>query len=155
MVHDLHLAQALNPGSPLREVRAVGVPVLSPRVDLANVRLEFANGCVATLTSSRVSAERVRKLRLFEPDCYHSIDYTEQAVSAYRLVREGGEPKIEPVGIEVTKDEPLAVEHRAFQRASRGTAGPFVTGEAGTEALAAAVAVVQAIEAQHAGRRAP
>lgn len=153
MVHDLHLAQALNPGSPLTEVRAVGVPVLSPRVDLANVRLEFANGCVATLTSSRVSAERVRKLRLFEPDCYHSIDYTEQAVSAYRLVRDGGEPRIEPVAVEVAKDEPLGVEHRAFQRACRGIAGPFVSGRDGTQALAAAVAVVDAIEAAAGPRR--
>jgi predicted dehydrogenase len=147
MVHDLQLAQALNPGCSIREVRAVGVPVLSPRVDLANVRLEFSNGCVATLTSSRVSAERVRKLRLFEPDCYHSIDYTEQAVSAYRLVHEGAEPRIEPVAVEVAKDEPLAVEHRAFQRACRGLGGPFVSGQDGTAALAAAVAVVEAIDA--------
>ena len=146
MVHDLHLAQALNGGVAIREVRAVGVPVLSPRVDLANVRLEFANGCVATLTSSRVSAERVRKLRLFEPDCYHSIDYSEQAVSAYRLVHGGAEPRIEPVVVEVARDEPLAVEHRAFQRACHGLPGPFVDGRAGTAALAAAVAVVKAIE---------
>ncbi len=147
MVHDLHLAQALNEGSPLREVRAVGVPVLSPRVDLANVRLEFANGCVATLTSSRVSSERVRKLRLFEPDGYHSIDYTEQTVNAYRLVRGTGEPRIEPVAVAVVKDEPLAVEHRAFQRACRGLAAAFVDGSAGTAALTAAVAVAEAIEA--------
>ena len=123
MVHDLQLAQALNAGSAIREIRAVGVPVLSPRVDLANVRLEFENGCVATLTSSRVSAERVRKLRLFEPDCYHSIDYSEQAVSAYRLVHGHDEPRIEPLAIEVAKGEPLAVEHRAFQQACLGTTG--------------------------------
>jgi predicted dehydrogenase len=145
MVHDLQLAQALNPGSTIHEVRAVGVPVLSPRVDLANVRLEFTNGCVATLTSSRVSAERVRKLRLFEPDWYHSIDYTEQTVSAYRLVHDGAEPRIEPITVEVAKDEPLAVEHRAFQRACHGLRGPFVSGRDGTAALAAAVAVVEAI----------
>lgn len=146
MVHDLQLAQALNAGSAIREIRAVGVPVLSPRVDLANVRLEFENGCVATLTSSRVSAERVRKLRLFEPDCYHSIDYSEQAVSAYRLVHGHDEPRIEPLAIEVAKGEPLAVEHRAFQQACLGTPGAFVDGSAGTAALAAAVAVVEAIE---------
>ena len=114
--------------------------------DLANVRLEFANGCVATLTSSRVSAERIRKLRLFEPDCYHSIDYSEQAVSAYRLVHGHDEPRIEPLAIEVAKGEPLAVEHRAFQQACLGTPGAFVDGSAGTAALAAAVAVVEAIE---------
>ncbi len=99
MVHDLQLAQALNPGSPVREVRAVGVPVLSARVDLANVRLAFANGCVANLTASRVSSERVRKLRLFEPDAYYSIDYAEQSVSAYRLVRSGGEAAIAPIDV--------------------------------------------------------
>ncbi len=145
MVHDLQLAQALNGGVALREVRAVGVPVLSGRVDLANVRLEFANSCVANLTASRVSSEQVRKLRLFEPDAYHSIDYAEQSVSAYRLVRGEGEPTIAPIAVKVEKSEPLAGEHVAFQRACRGEAGPFVDGEAGTAALAAAVAVVEAI----------
>jgi len=145
MVHDLHLAQALNLGSAIREVRAVGVPVLSPRVDLANVRLEFDNGCVATLTSSRVSGERVRKLRLFEPDSYHSIDYSDQSVSAYRLVKGETEPRIEPIVVEVPKDEPLAVEHRAFQQACNGRALAFVDGQAGTAALAAALSVVSAI----------
>jgi predicted dehydrogenase len=147
MVHDLQLAQALNGGAPLKEVRAVGVPVLSERVDLANVRLEFATGCVANLTASRVSSERVRKLRLFEPDAYYSIDYAEQSVSAYRLVRTLGETTISPLDVKVEKAEPLAVEHLAFQRACRGEAGPFVDGEAGTAALAAAVAVVDAIAA--------
>ncbi|MFH1177258.1 MAG: Gfo/Idh/MocA family oxidoreductase [Acidobacteriota bacterium] len=147
MVHDLQIVQALNAGVAVREVRAVGVPVLSSRIDLANVRLAFANGCVATLTSSRVSSERVRKLRLFAPDSYYSIDYGAQAVSAYRLERGGGEPQIEPIEIAVERAEPLAAEHFAFQRACRGLAGPFVDGVAGTEALAAAVAVAEAIQA--------
>jgi len=147
MVHDLQLAQALSGGAPLKEVRAVGVPVLSERVDLANVRLELSTGCVANLTASRVSSERVRKLRLFEPDAYYSIDYAEQSVSAFRLVRAGGETSISPIDVAVEKAEPLAGEHVAFQRACRGEAGPFVDGEAGTAALAAAVAVVDAIAA--------
>jgi len=147
MVHDLQLAQALNGGSPVTEVRAVGVPVLSSRVDLANVRLAFANGCVANLTASRVSSERVRKLRLFEQDAYHSIDYAEQSVSAYRLVREGTEATIAPVDVPVEKGEPLAAEHLAFQRACRGDLRSWVDGEAGTAALATAVAVVEAIGA--------
>ncbi|MFI5166559.1 MAG: Gfo/Idh/MocA family protein [Thermoanaerobaculales bacterium] len=146
MVHDLQLAQALNRGAAIREVRAVGVPVLSPRVDLTNVRLAFANGCVANLTASRVSGERVRKLRLFEPDAYHSIDYAEQTVSAFRLVRGGPEPAIEPVAVPVIKGEPLAAEHLAFQRACRGEAGTFVDGRSGTAALAGARAVVEAID---------
>lgn len=145
MVHDLQLAQALAEGSPLTEVRAVGVPVLSPRVDLANVRLEFANGCVANLTASRVSGERVRKMRLFLPDAYYSVDYAEQAVSAFRLVRGGAAPQIEPLAVEFSKGEPLAAEHLSFQRACRGEAGACVDGEAGKAALAAAIAVVDAI----------
>jgi len=151
MVHDLQLAQALTGRSAVTEVRAVGVPVLSPRVDLANVRLEFANGCVATLTASRVSGERVRKLRLFEPDAYHSIDYTEQSVSAYRLRRDTPEPTIEPLVVAVEKAEPLAVEHQAFQRACLGLGGAFVDGSSGAAALAAAVAVTTAIN-EHIGR---
>jgi predicted dehydrogenase len=144
MVHDLQLAQALAE-APVAEVRAVGVPVLSERVDLANVRIEFTGGCVASLTASRVSSERVRKLRLFETDAYHSIDYAEQAVSAYRLVRGAGEPVIEPLAVPVVKGEPLAAEHLAFQRACRGERGPFVDGAAGAAALATAVAVVDAM----------
>jgi predicted dehydrogenase len=145
MVHDLQLAQALNGGSAVTEVRAVGVPVLSPKVDLANVRIQFASGCVATLTASRVSSDRVRKLRLFEPSAYYSIDYADQAVSAYRLRRDAGEPVIEPVALEVERAEPLAAEHLAFQRACRGEAGPFVDGADGAAALASALAVTEAI----------
>jgi predicted dehydrogenase len=147
MIHDLQLAQALNSGSQVTEVRAVGVPVLSGRVDLANVRLAFANGCVANLTASRVSSDRVRKLRLFEPDAYHSIDYAEQSVSAYRLVRDGGEATIAPVEVPVEKWEPLAAEHLAFQRACRGDLRAWVDGESGAAALATAIAVVEAIGA--------
>jgi len=144
MVHDIQLVQALNHDRAISEVRAVGVPVLSDRVDLANVRLEFEGGGVATLTASRVSSERVRKLRIFEPSAYYSIDYAEQAVSAYELDRSGPEPRIEPIAVEIEKDEPLALEHRAFQRACRGEDGPFVEGARGSAALAAARAIVAA-----------
>lgn len=145
MVHDLQIVQALCADAPLTEVRAVGVPVLTGKVDLCNVRVELANGCVGNLTASRVSSDRVRKLRLFEPDGYYSVDYADQAVSAFRLVRGGPQPQIEPVGIAFDKGEPLAAEHLAFQRACRGEPGPLVDGVSGTTALAAAVAVVEAI----------
>lgn len=144
MVHDIQLVQALNQDREITEVRAVGVPVLSDRVDLANVRLEFEGGGVATLTASRVSSERVRKLRIFEPSAYYSIDYAEQSVSAYRLDRSGAEPRIEPIAVEIEKDEPLALEHRAFQRACRGEGGAFVDGARGAAALAAARRIVTA-----------
>jgi len=145
MVHDLQLAQALTGRSAVTEVRAVGVPVLSPKVDLANVRVQFASGCVATLTASRVSSDRVRKLRLFEPNAYYSIDYADQSVSAYRLRRDEGEPVIEPIPLEVERAEPLAAEHLAFQRACRGAGGPFVDGADGAAALATALTVTEAI----------
>lgn len=149
MVHDLQIVQALCGNVPLTEVRAVGVPVLTGKVDLCNVRVELANGCVANLTASRVSSERVRKLRLFEPDGYFSIDYAEQSVSAFRLVRgHHPQPQIEPLAVEFAKAEPLAAEHLAFQRACRGEADSFVDGTAGTAALAAAIAVVDAINAR-------
>ena len=142
MVHDLQIVQALCANAPLTEVRAVGVPVLTGKVDLCNVRVELANGCVGNLTASRVSSDRVRKLRLFEPDGYYSVDYADQAVSAFRLVRGSPHPQIEPVAIAFDKGEPLAAEHLAFQRACRGEPGQLVDGVAGTTALAAAVAVV-------------
>ncbi len=145
MIHDLHIAQALNQGNGIAEIRAVGVPVLSSQVDLANVRLAFANGCVATLTASRVSSERVRKLRLFAPDTYYSVDYAEQTVSAYRLDRSGPEPQIVPLPVEVSKAEPLAQEHQAFAARIQGTKGALVTGEDGLAALTAARAIVDAI----------
>lgn len=145
MVHDIQIAQALVGGAAVREVRAAGVPVLSPRADLANVRLEFANGTIATLTASRVSTDRVRKLRLFARDAYFSLDYAEQTVSAFRLVRGGAEPRIEPMAFPVDKAEPLAVEHLAFQRACRREAGAFVDGRAGAAALDTAVKIVDAI----------
>jgi predicted dehydrogenase len=147
MVHDLQLAQALCRRAAVREVRAVGVPVLSGRTDLANVRLEFADGSVASLTASRVSSERVRKLRMFAPDAYYSIDYAEQSVTAFRLDRSDGEPRITPLAVDVTKAEPLAAEHAAFQSACHGLERPFVDGEDGASALAAAVTVVDTIAA--------
>jgi len=148
MVHDLQLAQALCHDCPIDEVRAVGVPVLSNRTDLANVRVSFSDGTVANLTASRVSSERVRKLRVFARDEYFSIDYAEQSVSAFRLERSGTEPTIKPLEVRVERGEPLAAEHGAFQSRCRGDSGRFVDGRSGRAALAAAIAVVDAIARQ-------
>jgi predicted dehydrogenase len=84
MIHDLDIVLTFA-NSPVREVRAVGLPILSPRVDIANVRVEFESGCVANFTASRVSTERVRKLRFFEPRQYVSIDYARQDLLVIRL----------------------------------------------------------------------
>src|SRR5262249_39434843 len=84
MIHDLQILHALDK-SPVAEVRATGIPVLSPRIDIANARVALESGCVANLTASRVSAERVRKLRAFLPSRYYSLDYQAQEIRGYRL----------------------------------------------------------------------
>jgi predicted dehydrogenase len=162
MIHDLQILHALD-GSAVREVRATGVPVLSPRTDIANVRLEFVSGCVANLTASRVSAERVRKLRTFLPSRYYSIDYYAQEIHGYRLVEGPSGRQIVPDNLDVVRAEPLRRELEAFVAACAGgggsAAGPgtagaggaaaaaprLVDGAAGRQALATALAVAEAI----------
>ncbi len=92
MIHDLDIVLAFA-NSPVKEIRAVGLPILSPKVDIANVRVEFASGCVANFTASRVSTERVRKLRFFQPRQYVSIDYSRQDVVIF-TVEPGGAPPV-------------------------------------------------------------
>jgi predicted dehydrogenase len=144
MIHDLQILHALDP-SPVAEVRATGIPVLSPRVDIANARVALASGCVANLTASRVSAERVRKLRAFLPSRYYSLDYHAQEIRGYRLVEGDGGRRILPDDLEVVRAEPLKRELEAFAAACRGERVPLVDGRAGRQALATALAVVEAI----------
>ncbi|MGH9379215.1 MAG: Gfo/Idh/MocA family protein [Thermoanaerobaculia bacterium] len=144
MIHDLQILQALD-GTPVAEIRATGVPVLSDRADIANVRLAFESGCVANLTASRVSSERVRKLRVFLASRYLSIDYQAQEVKGYRLEEAGGQRSIVPADIEVEKQEPLRAELEAFLAACRGEAVSLVGGDGGRAALATALAVMEQI----------
>jgi predicted dehydrogenase len=154
MIHDLQILHALD-GSPVREVRATGVPVLSPRTDIANVRLELESGCVANLTASRVSAERVRKLRTFLPSRYYSIDYVAQEIHGYRLEEAAAGRRIVPDNLHHVRAEPLLCELQGFVAACRdggaggGGAGGgvprLVSGAAGRQALATALAVAAAI----------
>jgi predicted dehydrogenase len=144
MIHDLQILHALDP-SPVTEVRATGIPVLSHKVDIANARVELASGCVANLTASRVSAERVRKLRAFLPSRYYSLDYHVQEIRGYRLEDGDGGRKILPADLEVATAEPLRRELEAFVAACRGERVPLVDGRAGRQALATALAVVEAI----------
>jgi predicted dehydrogenase len=144
MIHDLDVILSLVP-APLETVDAVGVQALTDKVDIANARLRFAGGCVANVTASRISTDRVRKLRIFEDDSYTSIDYAEQSVVAYALRRTGGRPEIVRDPIEVHPEEPLAVELRAFVRAVRGEAERCVTAREGLAALRAARQVVDQI----------
>jgi predicted dehydrogenase len=145
MIHDLQILHALDP-SPLAEVRATGVPVLSPRTDIANVRVELASGCVANLTASRVSAERVRKLRTFVPSRYYSLDYHAQEIHGYRLEEGVMGRRIVPDDLPVVKAEPLRRELEAFVAGCRGIAGACVEGAAGRRALASALEVMAAVK---------
>lgn len=145
LVHDLDIALDLV-GKPVREIRAVGVPILSGKVDIASVRLSFEGGCVANLTASRVSQDRTRKFRFFQPDWYFSIDTQKRDVTAYRLDRMTGPPRIVEWPVTVTPADPLTAEDAAFLEACRARSVPEVTGEAGRAALKLAQDVLAEME---------
>jgi predicted dehydrogenase len=145
MIHDLNLVLSLL-RQKVVEIRAVGVPVLTDKVDITNVRLELENGAVANLTASRVSQERVRKQRFFGSDFYISVDSKEQEVKGYRLVDEGESRVIRPLDVAVTKKEPLRAENEAFLQCVRDRTRPTVSAEDGMEAVELASRVRDAIE---------
>jgi predicted dehydrogenase len=179
MIHDLDIVLTFA-NSQVREVRAVGLPILSPRVDIANVRVEFESGCVANFTASRVSTERVRKLRFFEPRQYVSIDYARRDLLIIRLddsvppgiaaamasgridpavleqlkaagAARGPAPGLNFVKPTVTQGEPLRLEVESFLDAVRRRGEPRVTARQGRDALALALEI-QAAMAAHATR---
>jgi predicted dehydrogenase len=142
MIHDLDVVLSLV-NSDVESLEAVGVPVVTHRVDIANARLRFANGCIANLTASRISRDRVRKIRFFQTAAYLSIDYAAQKVEVWRLVTGAGPtPSIEGGEIEVESEEPLKRELEDFVDAVVSRRAPKVTGEAGRRALAVAQAIV-------------
>ena len=141
MIHDLDVLLA-TVGSEVAAVEAVGVNVLTPRVDIANARLRFASGCIANITASRISRDRVRKARFFQHDAYISIDYAAQEVEMYRLAaRNSGRPDIQGGRVDVVADEPLRRELVDFVSAIRERRPPAVTGADGRAALALATRV--------------
>jgi predicted dehydrogenase len=167
MIHDLDIVLSLV-ASPVREVRAVGLPVLSNKVDIANVRLEFENGCVANFTASRVSTERVRKLRFFQPHQYLSLDFARQDLLMIDVTAAAGMDPAQLAAlaemvsqhpsaglslkkISVQQGEPLRLEIASFLEAVRTRATPVVSGEDGRAALALALNINRAIAA-HAER---
>lgn len=155
MVHELDIIASLVP-SEVVKLEAVGIPILTPTIDLANARLEFANGCVANITASRVSGERMRKLRVFQPNEYYSLDYAEQQVLMCRLVPPppgGLRPEIVAQPLAVTSREPLLAEIEAFLVAVQERTTPLVSGADGRRALALATEVLEKIRAHsaHAG----
>jgi predicted dehydrogenase len=149
MIHDLDIVLAFA-NSPVKEVRAVGLPILSGKVDIANVRLEFDSGCVANFTASRVSTERVRKLRFFQPRQYVSVDYGRQEVLVF-TVGDGSAstPSVNPqIGVgkpPVTSEEPLHAELKSFLHAVQHRSTPLVPLSDGRRALALAVDILTAI----------
>jgi predicted dehydrogenase len=162
MIHDLDIVLTFA-GSPVKEVRAVGLPILSAKVDIANVRVEFESGCVANFTASRVSTERVRKLRFFEPRQYVSIDYARRDLLLIR-VAEGfsldaamaageasgfadGLPGLSFTKPEIVPGEPLKLEIASFLKSVRTGAEPRVTARQGREALALALEIQRAMVA--------
>ncbi|MFY9270206.1 MAG: Gfo/Idh/MocA family oxidoreductase [Candidatus Manganitrophaceae bacterium] len=149
MIHDIDIILSLVP-SELAEIRATGVPVLTPQIDIANVRLAFANGCVANVTASRVSRERLRKIRIFQPDTYLSLDYLLQELVICRRVASpgGSRPEVTIDKITIEKEEPLKAELAAFIEAVRTRTVPKVSGEDGRKALAVALEVVDLIKNQ-------
>ncbi|MFN2572482.1 MAG: Gfo/Idh/MocA family oxidoreductase [Gemmatimonadales bacterium] len=153
MIHDLDLVLELVRAE-VGEVRATGVPILTPHVDIANARVEFANGAVAIITASRVSRERTRKLRIFQPTGYFSLDLAQGNGHFYRL-KSGWqgfgatrmEEIVEHVKLDAPEAEPLKLELESFLRAVRGEGDVVVTGAAGLQALALAYRVAGAIDA--------
>ncbi len=153
MIHDLDLVLELV-GAPVTEVRATGVPILTPHVDIANARVEFANGAVALITASRVSRERTRKLRLFQPTGYFSLDLAAGGGHFYRLKpgwqglgAQRIEDIVEHVRLEAPEAEPLKLELESFVHAVRGEGEVVVSGAAGAEALGLAFRVAEAVQA--------
>ena len=153
MIHDIDIILSFVPGE-VAEVRAVGLPILSSKVDIASVRLQFANGCVANLTASRVSTERVRKLRFFQPSQYVSLDYARQDVLVFTVnktaIQENG-PDVMPSKPPVIPEEPLRAEILSFLHAVHTRQTPVVSLEDGRRALAVALEIQKAIE-EHAER---
>jgi predicted dehydrogenase len=166
MIHDLDIVLSLV-ASPVREVRAVGLPVLSNKVDIANVRLEFENGCIANFTASRVSTERVRKLRFFQPHQYLSLDFARQDLlmidvtaaagmdpvqlaALAQMTQQGGQHPSAGLSLRkvpVELGEPLRLEMQSFLEAVRTRTTPVVSGEDGRAALALALEINEAIAA--------
>jgi predicted dehydrogenase len=152
MIHDLDLVLSLNPG-PVEEVRAAGVAVLSPSIDIAHARIQFRSGAVANLTSSRVSTNKMRRLRIFQRDNYLSIDFqTRQGMICRRSAEAGKRPTVEVEQFQGGDEEPLKLQLASFLHAVGTGARPVVSGEDGAAAVAVAHQVLQAIEAFSAGQ---
>jgi predicted dehydrogenase len=150
MIHDLDILLALV-DSPVTDLKAVGIPVLTEKVDIAHARIEFESGAVANVTASRVSTERVRKMRFFQEGDYISVDYTRQDALRVRVRKPGPQPEFDFEKLPAVPEEPLRAELRAFLEAVRTRKTPAVDGAAGRRALELAERVMAGI-LEHARR---
>ncbi len=147
MIHDLDLVLSFNPG-PVEDIQAAGVPVLSSTIDIANARIQFKSGCVANLTASRVSMNKMRRLRIFQQDKYISIDFqTRQGVICRRDAKAGQRPAVDVEQLQGGEEEPLKLQLESFLHAASTGTRPVVSGEDGAAALDVAQQVLQAITA--------
>jgi predicted dehydrogenase len=147
MIHDLDMVLSFHPG-PVEDIQAAGVPVLSPTIDIANARIQFKSGCVANLTASRVSMNKMRRLRLFQRDNYVSIDFqTRQGVICRRDAKAGQRPSVEVEQLQGGEEEPLKLQLESFLHAAETGTEPVVSGEDGAAALDVAEQVCRAIAA--------
>ncbi|MBP9855258.1 MAG: Gfo/Idh/MocA family oxidoreductase, partial [Candidatus Omnitrophica bacterium] len=144
MIHDIDIILALNK-SPIREIRATGIPVLTALEDIASVRITFENGCVCNLTASRVSEEVMRKIRIFQKDSYISLDYVKQEAFIYR--KRAGE--IIKQSLPIEKEQPLQKELEHFLDCIISNQTPYVSGQEGTEALKVALDIIDHIWKSH------
>lgn len=145
MIHDIDIILNLVK-SDVTDIRAVGTPVLTNHIDIANARIEFSNGCIADLTASRVSKEKMRKTRIFQPDAYLSIDYAQQSLTVCRRIIEENSPKIIEEKITPEKEEPLSSELKSFINAVENGKTPVVSGRDGRDALSIALRVQEDAE---------
>lgn len=152
MIHDLDIVQWLvGEEIPVAEVHAVGIPVLTPKVDAANARIEFANGAVANITASRIGAEKIRKMRFFQPHDYVAVDYLTKYAALSRLAPSLTAPGVNTNRLEINDIEPLRAEISAFLEAAANNTPPAVSGADGRRALATALRVLECIR-QHVAR---
>lgn len=141
MIHDIDIILNLV-NAEVKSIQAVGIPVISSLIDIANARLEFENGCVVNVTASRISDKNMRKIRIFQPDAYISIDFAAQEVSVYRKIEEEGKiPYIVNKKLEIVPKDSLEDEIKSFLKAIKQKSTPLVSGEAGKRALKVALEI--------------
>ncbi len=149
MIHDIQIILSML-DSPIQSIQAVGVPIVSPYVDIANARIEFENGCIANVTASRVSREKMRKIRIFQSSASFSIDYVSQRITVLSKDGKGCSKPISPgifaEDIKITKNDPLELQIQSFVERVRDRKKPLVSGLDGKKALEVALRITDQIQ---------